>query len=142
MGMRVSLLGLGAAALLAGFAAHALAAPAATVTPVAKVSETIAGQPITAPSGPLQMTVSHYDIPPGASLAVHRHDYPRYAYVLAGTLEVVNEDTGTTHTFTEGDFIAEAVGQWHFGRTLGDTPVKLLVIDEAPPGTENIVMPK
>jgi quercetin dioxygenase-like cupin family protein len=42
--------------------------------------------------------------------------------------------------FGPGDFLVEAVGQTHFGVALGSEPVKLLVIDQTPPGKTNTVL--
>ena len=36
--------------------------------------------------------------------------------------------------------IAEVIGQWHTGRNTGDTPVRLLVIDQIVPGHSNTVL--
>ncbi len=70
------------------------------------------------------------------------HHFPRYGYVQAGTIEVTNVDTGKTETFKTGDFIVEAVDQWHFGTNKGPEPVKLLVIDIVEKGQSNTVFQK
>src|SRR4051812_47626068 len=56
------------------------------VTPLASRTTTASGQPITLPRKNVQVVVSTYDIAAGATLPVHRHPFPRYAYVEAGTL--------------------------------------------------------
>ncbi len=86
------------------------------VKPVMSSSVTATGQPVVLPRGHVQVIASTYDIAPGAVLPVHKHPYPRYAYVLAGTLQVIYDDDGKTETYKQGDFILEAVGQWHHGR--------------------------
>jgi gentisate 1,2-dioxygenase len=73
-------------------------------------------------------------------LPKHKHPFPRYGYVQAGTIEVTNLDTGKTETFKTGDFILEAVDQWHFGANKGLEPVKLLVIDMVEKGASNTVL--
>lgn len=112
------------------------------VKPVMSATTTSSGQPIVLPQKDAQVIVSTYEIPPGAVLPKHKHPFPRYAYVQAGTIEVTNLDTGKTQTFKTGDFILEAVDQWHFGANKGNAPVKLLVIDMVEKGAVNTVLQK
>ncbi len=107
-----------------------------TVETVLRSSTTIADQPISLPQGPVEVTASVFTIEPGASLPIHRHAFPRYGYVLAGELTVSNSESGRSMTFREGDFIIESVAQWHRGSNTGALPLKLLVIDQAPPGAQ------
>jgi quercetin dioxygenase-like cupin family protein len=76
---------------------------------------------------------------PGATLPEHKHPAPRYAYVLSGTLRVSNTDTGKSDVYKSGDFIVEAVDQWHKAANIGSDPVKLLVIDTTEHGQNNVV---
>jgi quercetin dioxygenase-like cupin family protein len=94
-----------------------------TVTQVPSPMVTSSGQPIILPKD-RQVNVAIFDIAPGVTLLVHEHPFPRYAYVLAGTLMVTNQDTGVADTYKKGDFIVEAVGQWHMGTNVGDEPVR------------------
>lgn len=110
------------------------------VTPLAATTQTAAGQPITLPQKNAQVLVSTFDIPPGASLPVHKHPFPRYAYVLAGTLQVTNVQTGKSQTYKPGDFIVEMIDTWHQGANLGADPVKLLVIDQVEEGAQNTII--
>jgi len=112
------------------------------VKPVMSTTVTSSGQPIMLPQKDAQVIVSTYEIPPGAVLPKHKHPFPRYGYVQAGTVEVTNTDIGKTETFKTGDFIVEAVDQWHFGTNKGDVPVKLLVIDMVEKGHANVVLQK
>ena len=112
------------------------------VKPVMSATTTSSGQPIVLPQKDAQVIVSTYEIPPGAVLPKHKHPFPRYAYVQAGIIEVTNLDTGKTQTFKTGDFILEAVDQWHFGANKGKVPVKLLVIDMVEKGQPNTVLQK
>jgi quercetin dioxygenase-like cupin family protein len=91
------------------------AAKPVVVRPVMSATTTSSGQPIVLPQKDAQVVVSAYEIAPGAVLPVHKHPFPRYAYVQAGNLRVTNNDTGKSEDFKPGDFIVEAVGQWHFG---------------------------
>jgi quercetin dioxygenase-like cupin family protein len=86
--------------------------------------------------------VSTYDVPAGAVLPEHMHPFPRFGYVLTGTLRVTNTDTGEEHEYKPGDFILEAVKKWHKATTVGSAPVKLLVIDLTEPGKNNVIMKK
>ena len=56
------------------------------VSPLASRTETASGQPITLPQKNVQVLVSTYDIAPGATLPVHKHPFPRFAYVQAGKI--------------------------------------------------------
>jgi quercetin dioxygenase-like cupin family protein len=122
------------------------AVPAATfaetviVTPIFRGTATASGQPITLPSGPVQVTVSRFVIPPGATLPVHRHKYPRYAYVVSGTLRVTNTETGASNLYHAGEFVVEMIGAWHQGSNAGGDPVVLIVTDQTPPGESNTEM--
>ncbi|MER8786826.1 cupin domain-containing protein [Mesorhizobium sp. M0983] len=110
------------------------------VAPLASRTETASGQPITLPQKNVQVLVSAYQIAPGATLPVHKHPFPRYAYVEAGTLQVTNVETGKSNTYKSGDFIIEMIGQWHQATNVGADPVKLLVIDQVEEGTKNTVL--
>jgi quercetin dioxygenase-like cupin family protein len=117
--------------------AHALDSGAAapiTVTPIRSTTTTSTGQPITLPRENVEVGASIFEIAPGAKLPVHKHPFARYAYVLAGTLQVTNVDTGKSDTFKPGDFIVEMIDQWHTGANVGLDPVKLLVIDQSEAG--------
>lgn len=118
------------------------AAPAAqvVVTPLGSATETAAGQPITLPQKDVQVLVSSYEIPAGATLPVHKHPFPRYAYVLAGNLQVTNVATGKTTSYKTGDFIVEMIGEWHRAANLGADPVRLLVIDQVEQGAKNTIL--
>lgn len=133
------------AACISVMPAHALdsgAAAPVVVTPVASTAVTSIGQPITLPQKNVEVIASIFDIAPGAVLPVHKHPYPRYAYVLAGTLKVTNADTGKSDIFKPGDFIVEMIDQWHMGANIGLDPVKLLVIDQIEVGAEVTVLRK
>ncbi|TIO40868.1 MAG: cupin, partial [Mesorhizobium sp.] len=51
------------------------------VTPLASKTTTASGQPIKLPQKNVEVQVSAYQIAPGATLPVHKHPFPRYAYV-------------------------------------------------------------
>jgi quercetin dioxygenase-like cupin family protein len=133
------------AATLLVFASSAFAAeqvpytgPKVVSTPVTTLNTTITGQPIDVPQHP---TVSVYTVvfPPGGQLPVHEHPYPHYVYVQEGTLTVVNMQTSETKQFHQGEFFAEMNNTWHFGKNDTTAPVRLLVIDQTPPGMGNMM---
>ena len=134
-----------AALVLLGAAAHASETDKAIpvlVTPVLTAAVTATGQPIALPPDNARVLVSTYEIAPEATLPEHKHPFPRYAYVLAGTLRITNTETGHSDVYRTGDFIIEAIGQWHKAASLDDRPVKLLVIDQVAGDLSNIVMRK
>jgi len=85
--------------------------------------------------------VSTYVIAPGARLPVHRHRYPRYAYVLQGRLRVTDTVTHRTFDYKQGDFAIEVVNDLHFGENTGNTPLRLLVIDFVPKAVTSNTLP-
>lgn len=124
---------------LAAATANVAAPVSPTSRPLAAFEATQSGQPILLPEGPVTVSVSETTIPPGGTIAAHKHPFQRYAYVLAGRVRVTNLDTGAVAELSPGDFGVEARGQWHQGEALGATEVRLLVIDQAPPGQANMV---
>jgi len=110
------------------------------VTPVLSAVTTSAGQPITFPKKAGQVIATVYDIPPGATLPVHEHPFPRLGYVLAGTLSVTNVETRKTETYKTGELILESIGQWHKGTNPGSEVLRLLVIDLVDQGENNTVV--
>jgi quercetin dioxygenase-like cupin family protein len=116
------------------------AAASVVVKPVTSSSTTAAGDPVVLPQKDAQVVVSMFEIPVGAKLPVHKHPFPRYGYVLEGALQVTNTETGKTEVFKAGDFILESVGHWHQGRSEGQAPTKLLVIDLIEKGANNTLL--
>lgn len=107
------------------------------VTPVLTTDVTASGQPFTFPAKNAQVIVATYELPEGAALPEHKHPHPRFGYMLSGTLRVTNTETGKSETYNAGDFIPEAIDQWHQGATVGTGPAKLLVIDITEKGHSN-----
>lgn len=99
------------------------------VKPIASLDVNSAGQPIIFPQTNGHVTASMYDIPPGESLPVHEHPFPRMGYVLSGTLRVTNTESGVSKDYEAGAFVLESVGIWHKGENPGRDNLKLLVID-------------
>lgn len=92
------------------------------------------GQPIQWPAD-CQALFSRLTIPPGTRLPVHHHPFPRYGWLVQGEIEVEQPDTGKRRALKAGDVVAESIGEWHFGRTLGTEPVIFKLLDVVPRGT-------
>jgi quercetin dioxygenase-like cupin family protein len=118
------------------------AQPDAVVTPIFSSSMTANGRPLVFPQNQPQVRASIHEIPSGATLPEHRHFHLRYGYVLSGKLRVTYTEVGADHLYEPGDFIIEAIGQWHKAAPVGDEPVKLLVIDQAEKGENNVEIRK
>jgi len=116
------------------------AAPSVVVKQVVSTQTTAAGDPVVLPQKNAQVVVSMFEIPAGAELPVHKHPFPRYGYVLEGSLQVTNTETGKKEVFKAGDFILESVGHWHQGRNIDQAPTKLLVIDLVEKGVNNTLL--
>jgi quercetin dioxygenase-like cupin family protein len=127
--------------MTAALAVQAAEAPKVTVAPVFSTDTTVTGQKIEVPANP-HVAVSLVTFPPGAGLAVHKHPYPHYVYVLEGTLTVTNTETGKVFDVPAGGFLVEMNDTWHFGKNNGAVPVKLLVIDQLPQGTSTNTVAK
>src|SRR3954468_10524716 len=82
--------------------AHADDARPVVVRPIMSATRTASGQPIHLPAGDARVSMSEFTIAPGARLPVHKHPFPRFAYVLEGTLAVTVEGTGQTFTYKAG----------------------------------------
>lgn len=133
---------LGRIAALAGLlvVAPARAEEGVAVRPIGSATRTAAGQPIRLPQGDARVSMSEFTLAPGARLPVHKHPFPRFAYVLTGTLAVTDQETGRTIVYKPGDMVVEVVDRWHSGANAGPTPVRLLVIDEVAGDVSNTIL--
>lgn len=123
-----------------------MASPAAAQVPPdpgkpVVVDRTLSGQPIRPAAGVVRYTITQGVIPVGGGVAPHKHPYPRLVNVLAGRLRVTNLDTGDVRELKPGDWLVDAVEQWHETAVVGTEPVRLLTIDQAPPGVA-VTIPK
>jgi quercetin dioxygenase-like cupin family protein len=125
--------------LFALSAPAALAADAPMSGIVFRSATTSAEQPIALPQGPVEVVASITELAPGASTPIHKHPYPRFGYVLSGRIELSYPQGGETKVFEAGSFFADPVGLWHQGRALDGKAVRMLIIDQAPPGTSNFI---
>ncbi len=111
----------------------------AAVTLLARSATTVTGQPLASPDPGFEAVISRSRLPPGGVLPIHKHPWPRYAYVVSGRLRVSYEESGLVRDFGPGDAVIEAIDQWHMGEVVGDEPVTLIVLDQVPPGRTNVV---
>ena len=133
-----------ATSLLAGAAGAQVASPpgsppGVTVTVVERTGTTITGQPFAVPPGPLEVVISVALIPAGGALPMHKHPWPRFAFVESGRLRVHYEEAGLVRVVGPGEGVVEAIDQWHEAEVVGDAPVRLIVVDQVPPGRSNVV---
>lgn len=77
--------------------------------------------------GSEEITALHIEFAAGAETAWHRHPVASLAYIISGELEVILKETGETKIFKAGDAFAEVVNTWHYGKNIGEKPVKLVV---------------
>ena len=73
--------------------------------------------------GKPEITIQKLDISTGSeevSLAVHCHTIPLAAYVLKGSVKVVNS-SGENRLFRAGDAFIEVMNKWHKGVFVEDT---------------------
>jgi quercetin dioxygenase-like cupin family protein len=113
-----------------------------TIKQLLSTTTTSAGQKIVLPKKGAEVVASIFEIPPRAQLPEHEHPYPRYGYILSGSLRVTDTKTGQSKTYQPGDFVVESVGRWHTGANAGDEPTRLLVIDIVQSGHTNTVLRK
>jgi quercetin dioxygenase-like cupin family protein len=113
-----------------------------TVKQLLSTMTTSAGQKIVLPNKGAELIASIFEISPGAHLPEHQHPYPRYGYILSGSLRVTDTETGRSKTYRPGDFVVESVGRWHTGASEGQEPTRLLVIDITQHGHTNTILRK
>lgn len=110
-------------------AVHTLLAPA---------SATVLDQPIGYPDGRPQVSMSVVTLQPGEETGFHHHDAPLAAWVLQGTLTVDYGESGE-RTYQEGEAFLEAVETTHNGRSSGEEPVRILVVNMGAEGIASSV---
>ena len=79
------------------------------------------------PKSQPEITVLRITIPPGTTLPLHTHPVINAAVILQGTLEV-KLPNGMSRTFNEGEALIEVVNTAHYGKTVGNESVVVLVV--------------
>jgi quercetin dioxygenase-like cupin family protein len=101
--------------------------------------ETMAGQPLVAPSGAMEMLATRNVVPAGTVIGVHMHFWPRYVFVESGEVQVKMIDGGAAITFKAGEMIVEPLQKWHSG--LVTKKAVLIAVEQVPPGRCNTIKP-
>ena len=73
-----------------------------------------------------EITILKITIPPKTKLPLHIHPVINTAVILQGILEVELKD-GTKKTFKQNDAFNEVVNTIHYGESIGDKPVIVIV---------------
>lgn len=90
------------------------------------------------PSKRPEVTASLVEFAPGAVGPRQVNPYPRYIYVLKGTLTVDLADGDSVH-FPSGSFVISGE-TWVTPRNNGPDILKMLIIDQTEAGQSNVVM--
>lgn len=99
-----------------------------TSTQILQTETTWNGKDIEYPvPGSEEITALQIEFAPRAETDWHRHPVPSLAYIISGELEVILKESGETKIFKKGDAFAEVVNAWHYGKNIGEEPVKLIV---------------
>ena len=120
--------------------AQQAAPPAVKATTIMKATTNTWGKPFNFPTKSPEVTVTAIDYPPGGVGATHSNPFPRYVYVLEGTLTVDTAE-GKSVDFPAGSIILSGQ-QVITSRNKGSAPAKLLVIEQTEAGVGNTVAQK
>ena len=93
------------------------------------------GQAITVPNGHQCRPMTSRRAPDCRSTSIRSSAM----YVIQGDL-MVEQVGASPRVYHAGEFVVESVNRWHFGQAIGEVPVKLLVIDQLPPGRKATVL--
>ncbi|WP_141653138.1 hypothetical protein [Phenylobacterium immobile] len=118
--------------------AQAVAIPPAK--PLATITATLTGGPLTATPAPLEVRVSEVTVPAGATLPAHKHDYLRVVQIVSGDLKVTFPDGGAPLEFHAGQWVVDSTDHWHEATASAAGPVVMRVTDILPPGAAATVM--
>jgi quercetin dioxygenase-like cupin family protein len=99
---------------------------AVKVTPLLKTTSSWDGKQIVYPEGQAEITALLVEIAPGGETGWHHHPVPSFGMLLEGTLEVTLKD-GQVKRMQAGEVLVEVVDTMHVGRTVGNTPAKIIV---------------
>src|SRR5579871_4077223 len=105
---------------------------------VLKTTVTKEGKAIDFPRTNAQVTAVLVEFAPGTIRPRTFHPWPRYVYVIEGTLTVADDD-GKNIEYPAGSLIVTQNG-WDIPKNLGTTPVKTLVIDTTEAGKSNNIV--
>lgn len=97
------------------------------VTPIPLVTQgaTILGQDFRYPLANPDIRIYEIEIPVGRQTSLHRHAIPLVAYVTQGDLELDYGSKGK-RVVKAGSSFVEALNWCHFGKPLGNQPVRII----------------
>lgn len=84
------------------------------------------GSPIRYPEGEAEVSALVIEIEPGGETGLHLHPVPSFNYLVEGTLEVTKQN-GEKTLLQAGEAVVEVTNEAHYGRNVGDVPVRLIV---------------
>lgn len=87
------------------------------------------------PHGQPELSVLKFNLKPNSVLPWHEHPYPNAGYVLSGTL-TIQDKSGHSQTYQQGQGFAESVNHVHRGITGPDGAVLIVVysgVKDVPP---------
>ena len=124
---------------LAACGIAATAAPAyAQYKEILKTTTSKNGKSVDFPKTNAEITAAVVELPPGSVRPRTTHPWPRYVYVIEGTL-IVGGDDGKATEYPAGSLLVTQ-NSWDIPKNAGDKAVKLLVIDSAEAGKSNSIV--
>jgi quercetin dioxygenase-like cupin family protein len=96
------------------------------------------GKSVDFPKTNAEITAAVVELPPGSVRPRTTHPWPRYVYVIEGTLTVGGDD-GKATEYPAGSLLVTQ-NSWDIPKNVGDKSVKLLVIDSTEAGTSNSIV--
>jgi quercetin dioxygenase-like cupin family protein len=90
-------------------------------------SKTILGQEYLLPNKDPYLVMRNVEMPIGFTTDIHQHSQPVYLLIFDGALEIDYGSKGKK-SFHSGQAYVEAINWCHQGRSIGDTPLKMLAI--------------
>jgi uncharacterized cupin superfamily protein len=109
-----------------------------SVKKILKTTVTNEGKAFNFPTTNIEVTGDIVELAPGSIRPRTFHPWPRYVYVMEGTL-TVGSDAGKDIEYPAGSMLVTQNG-WDIPKNLGTAPVKLLVIDTGEAGKSNNVV--
>jgi quercetin dioxygenase-like cupin family protein len=109
-----------------------------SVREILKTTLTREGKPVEFPKTNTEVTADIVEFAPGSVRPRTFHPWPRYVYVIEGTL-TVGDDAGKDAQYPAGSLLVTQ-NSWDIPKNLGSAPVKLLVIDTTEAGKSNNIV--
>jgi quercetin dioxygenase-like cupin family protein len=114
------------------------APPDTSVEVLLETDQTVLGEPFAYPAGRARITAARVIVPPGATVPLHLHPVPLFAYVLQGEL-IIEYGSKGIRTYRKGDAFVEAFEWPHHARNGGKGNVEILAVYAGAEGVPNSV---